>query len=1070
MKRGRRTFVILFITILLCITCIVCPPKNRSAEAENVSNLTFTLINDGQEYKVGAANKSITSAVIPSLYQGLPVTEISDNGFAACTSLEYVFIPESIQKIGNNAFIRDVNLKKVVGMAGVTSFGNNAFSMCSGLDYLILPSNIQQLGNSVIRDIPSTVYVRSTEAKMVALNPNWKYDGNVIYGNDLVFEEFISSEGEVGYEIAEWQLLEPSGSLTIYSWCYADYNDLVGAKLLNIASCAFWGLTLDSITIKHPDGSNLTHAINIEPYAFAFSSIQSIDILTDITVNVNDSGYVIGGEGLFAESSVVSVTLPDTLTEIANNMFSQCCNLTEIKNTNNNIKTNCLSDKIITIGDDAFYGCIGINSLSIEFTIQMISQNAFNGWGLTQSVYIDVNESASTSWNSLWNNGANCEFIFKTQYFLDFAENEYVYYKNIDNTILNSQTIEVTYNDSFSFRVDCKAGYENATICYGEETIEPNSEGVYTIIVTESNLQFSVVAGLVQYSITYKNLGGGVLPSSNPTSYTIKQTISLLAPTWYGAYLDSTLSINGWNPGESIGDVEITVEYGRAVEHTFLIDNDGGSGDERGSALFNSNMPTNILKPERYDYKFLGYYSESNGLQYYDANMNSVRLFDFTTDNETFIARWEKEYFYVSFEQRSVAVSGGTTQLRLKNGERWPSITMPLRTGYVFSGYYYQYEVASHLYYDSNGMPQYTYFNFNQDIVLYGYWEQSINYYIYLDKIHYMEGESHYLASYVLGYDDSITYTAPESMTYYVDGANDVRLFSRWVMIKGDYVAGQNEWQTCSESRDLDVKICDLISTHYPEYDGETITIRAVYGIANNEDACLAAGTLITLANGSQKAVEELTDDDILLVWNMHTGTFDVAPILFIDSEPIKNYEVINLYFSDGTNVKVITEHAFWDYDLNKYVYLRKDAAKYIGHWFNKLSIDGSDGYVSVRIQLINVVVQEEQTSAWSPVTYGHLCYYVNGMLSMPGGISGLINIFDVDAQTLQYDTTAMQNDIAIYGLYTYEEFAEIVPITEEIFNAFNGQYLKVSIEKGLITIERVQELVERYSKFLSKI
>ena len=38
--------------------------------------------------------------------------------------------------------------------------------------------------------------------------------------------------------------------------------------------------------------------------------------------------------------------------------------------------------------------------------------------------------------------------------------------------------------------------------------------------------------------------------------------------------------------------------------------------------------------------------------------------------------------------------------------------------------------------------------------------------------------------------------------------------------------------------------------------------------------------------------------------------------------------------------------------------------------------------------------------------------------------------------------------------------------VPREIFDAFNGQYLKVSLGKGLITLERLQELVERYAEF----
>ena len=61
-----------------------------------------------------------------------------------------------------------------------------------------------------------------------------------------------------------------------------------------------------------------------------------------------------------------------------------------------------------------------------------------------------------------------------------------------------------------------------------------------------------------------------------------------------------------------------------------------------------------------------------------------------------------------------------------------------------------------------------------------------------------------------------------------------------------------------------------------------------------------------------------------------------------------------------------------------------------------------------------------------------------------------------------------MLSDIEKYGLFTYEEFAEIYPINEEIFEAFNGQYLKISVGKGLITMEEIGELINHYAEFLS--
>ena len=237
-------------------------------------------------------------------------------------------------------------------------------------------------------------------------------------------------------------------------------------------------------------------------------------------------------------------------------------------------------------------------------------------------------------------------------------------------------------------------------------------------------------------------------------------------------------------------------------------------------------------------------------------------------------------------------------------------------------------------------------------------------------------------------------------------------------------------------------------------------------GIYAGEPACIAAGTLITLADGTQVPVESLTGNEMLLVWNLFTGEFDVAPILFIDSEAAGMYEVITLTFSDGTTLKVIDEHALWDFDLNEYVFMRSDAAKYIGHWFNKQTYDADGNMIYTRVQLTGVTVTTEYTSAWSPVTYGHLCFYVNGMLSMPGATTGLINIFDVDPDTMTIDEEQYLADIAQYGLFTYDEFAALYPVPEEIFDAFGGQYLKVAMGKGILTEEMIRALIVKYSEF----
>ena len=265
--------------------------------------------------------------------------------------------------------------------------------------------------------------------------------------------------------------------------------------------------------------------------------------------------------------------------------------------------------------------------------------------------------------------------------------------------------------------------------------------------------------------------------------------------------------------------------------------------------------------------------------------------------------------------------------------------------------------------------------------------------------------------------------------------------------------------------------------------NGDVLTFSHTWSIAENKDeqykysdfcngtktqltsgsggsSCVTPDTLITLADGTQVRVDSLTGSEQLLVWNMETGKYDIAPIVFVDADERAQYEIIHLYFSDGSEVKVISEHGFFDLELGKYVYIDAvNYADYIGHRFVTEGNIASDSWNTVTLD--NVVIESELTTAWSPVTFGHLCYFTNGVLSMPGGIDGLFNIFDVDTDALRYDAEQMQKDLDTYGLFTMEDFDGM--ITEDAFYAFNGAYLKIALGKGLLTWEDIAYMAQRY-------
>lgn len=236
-----------------------------------------------------------------------------------------------------------------------------------------------------------------------------------------------------------------------------------------------------------------------------------------------------------------------------------------------------------------------------------------------------------------------------------------------------------------------------------------------------------------------------------------------------------------------------------------------------------------------------------------------------------------------------------------------------------------------------------------------------------------------------------------------------------------------------------------------------TDTFEYLLKISTATNSCFASGTLITMADGTKLPIEMLSQGDLVRVYDHENGCYTSSPILFTEYDGDKEWNVINLEFSDGTRQKFIYEHGLFDLDLKKYVYITEENYQdFIGHRFAK---EEDFGYSEVT--LTNAYTQIEYTGCYSLTTEYHLNIFVNGMFSMPGGITGLFNFFEYD-ENLAYDKELMAQDIETYGLFTYDDFAPYM--SEETFNTiFPIKYLKVSIGKGLVTFEDLEYIIERY-------
>ena len=111
--------------------------------------LSYELNGDGNGYTVsGIGTATDTDIVIPSEYNGLPVTSTWGYAFTWCTSLTSVTIPDSVTSIGVGAFYHCTSLTSVTIGNSVTSIGNSAFSSCTSLTSVTIGNSVTSIGNS----------------------------------------------------------------------------------------------------------------------------------------------------------------------------------------------------------------------------------------------------------------------------------------------------------------------------------------------------------------------------------------------------------------------------------------------------------------------------------------------------------------------------------------------------------------------------------------------------------------------------------------------------------------------------------------------------------------------------------------------------------------------------------------------------------------------------------------------------------------------------------------------------------------------------------------------------------
>lgn len=571
--------------------------------------------------------------------------------------------------------------------------------------------------------------------------------------------------------------------------------------------------------------------------------------------------------------------------------------------------------------------------------------------------------------------------------------------------------------------VQSSASAENKTY-YAKGLINGYDIETFDSSVTYYYTEAGYWSQIGSHSITFDSLGG-------TTFETIKFTSSVDSSNKVTTDLDKSLNFNskyipvktgytfaGWyidnaynypaNINNVMGTITLYAKW-NANEYTITYNLNGGVLPNSYPAYHTYGKTTILPIPTKDDYNFSGWYLTSalntNGA-------SGITSLDGTsyTDKIVLYARWEKDLktYYVNLVDE-VNQTNDSASLEDETGTG-------VALGKVCNEPNTDKDINFKGWYDANGNKYDSTSTITSGITLYAKWQCTVTYNANGGTLN---------GNPVDTYDYGAKTSKPTNPT-----PKDNYTFIKW-----------------TDESENEFTFGNTITSN--------ITLKAYY----EKDSCFASGTIITLADGTKKKIEDVTIDDVLLVFDHENGVYTSAPIIFIENDGMNYYEVITLKFDNGTISRIIYEHAFFDLTLNKYVYITaNNYTDYIGHSF---AVYDEELKTYSSTVLVESSLEEEYTGCYSLVTTYHMNYFIDGLFSFPGGIEGLFNYFEYD-ETLKYDESKMEADILEYGLYTYDDFKDYIPY--EIFEyVFPTKYFKVAVGKGMITFDEILSLIERY-------